>query len=78
MFIADARNNRIMKWTLNYAAGGTCIIGCTGVAGNGSTQLDNPRDLKFDASGNLYVSDQKNHRVQKFSIITNGNGSSGE
>lgn len=58
-----------MKWTNNYAAGGECIVGCSMVAGNGRMQLDSPRDLKFDVEGNLYVSDQGNHRVQKFAII---------
>ena len=73
MFIADTGNSRIMKWTMNYTAGGTCIVGCTGTSGSSQTQLRNPRDLKFDASGNLYVSDQGNHRVQKFAIINNPN-----
>ena len=34
----------------------------------GATQLKSPRDIKFDPSGNLYVSDQGNNRVQKFMI----------
>ncbi|CAF0861724.1 unnamed protein product [Rotaria sordida] len=67
-YIADSGNNRIVKWTSNYAAGGTCIAGCTGSAGNASNQLNTPRDLKFDASGNLYVSDRDNNRVQKFML----------
>ena len=66
--MADGGNSRIMKWTTNYTDGGVCVVGCTGVAGSGATQLRTPRDLKFDASGNLYVSDQGNHRIQKFMI----------
>lgn len=61
-------NHRIVRWTQDFAAGGTCIVGCTGTSGTGATQLNNPRDLKFDASGNLYVSDQGNNRIQKFLI----------
>lgn len=68
VYIADHRNHRIVRWTDNYAAGGTCIVGCTGVSGVAATQLFNPRDVKFDASGNIYVSDQGNNRVQKFLI----------
>lgn len=64
----DNNNNRIVQWTTNYTEGGTCIVGCTRVAGTGATQLNNPRDLKFDADGNLYVSDQGNNRVQKYMI----------
>jgi hypothetical protein len=63
--VADGGNSRIMKWTTNYTAGGVCVVGCTGVAGSGADQLHTPRDLKFDASGNLYVSDQANNRIQK-------------
>lgn len=68
IYIVDSGNNRIIRWTDNYAAGGTCIVGCTGSSGVAATQLKGPRDLKFDASGNLYVSDQGNNRVQKFMI----------
>ncbi len=71
LYIADYGNNRIVRWTTNYTAGGTCIIGCGGSAGVGATQLRSPRDLKFDASGNLYVSDQGNNRVQKYAIQIN-------
>lgn len=68
IYIADAGNNRIVRWTGNYTAGGTCIVGCSATTGSGAVQLKNPRDLKFDASGNLYVSDQGNNRVQKFML----------
>ena len=68
MYIADSGNARIVRWTSNYATGGTCIVGCTGTTGSGGVQLRSPRDLKFDRYGNIYVSDQGNHRVQKFDI----------
>lgn len=57
-----------MKWTQNYAAVGVCIAGCTGTTGVGLKQLSSPRDLGFDSSGNVYVSDQGNNRIQKFLI----------
>jgi hypothetical protein len=28
LYIVDAGNDRVVVWTSNYAAGGTCIIGC--------------------------------------------------
>lgn len=66
--MADTGNNRIVKWTTNYSTGGVCVVGCTGVAGTGPNQLNGVRDLKFDAQGNLYVTDQSNHRIQKYMI----------
>lgn len=38
------------------------------MTGTQPKRLYNPRDLKFDASGNLYVNDQGNNRIQKFMI----------
>ena len=68
VYIADSSNDRIIKWTTNYSAGGICVVGCSGTRGNAANQLRSPRDLKFDQYGNLYVSDQGNHRIQKFMI----------
>ncbi|CAF1474586.1 unnamed protein product [Rotaria magnacalcarata] len=33
--------------------GGICVVSCTGTVGVAANQLDAPRDLKFDAAGNL-------------------------
>ena len=35
--------------------------------GTGDGQFDAPENLTLDAAGNIYVSDQDNHRIQKFS-----------
>ncbi|CAF4615340.1 unnamed protein product [Rotaria socialis] len=68
IYIADSVNNRIMKWTTNYTIGGVCVVGCTTIAGSSPTHLNSPRDIRFDPSGNIYVSDQGNNRIQKFMI----------
>jgi hypothetical protein len=39
--------------------------------GSESDQFDWPNDLAFDNEGNLYVSDQNNHRIQMFAITDN-------
>lgn len=44
------------------------MVGCTGTRGSAANQMRSPRDLKFDRYGNLYVTDQGNHRIQKFMI----------
>ncbi|CAF3503492.1 unnamed protein product [Rotaria sp. Silwood1] len=61
-------NNGVVKWTTNYAAGGVCIMGCTGTTGTAANQMRGPRDLKFDRHGNIYVTDQSNQRIQKYMI----------
>src|SRR5207249_11464421 len=38
-----------------------------GIAGNGNTQFNFPTNIASDGVGNLYVVDQSNSRVQKFS-----------
>ncbi|CAF0931661.1 unnamed protein product [Didymodactylos carnosus] len=72
VFIADTFNHRIMRWSLNSttaSGGGVCVLGCASVAGNGTTELNQPSDIKFDSNGNLYVCDTGNNRIQKFNIL---------
>ncbi|CAF4212685.1 unnamed protein product, partial [Adineta steineri] len=68
IYVADGNNDRIVKWTTNYTAGGICVVGCTGSTGVANNQFNGVRDLKFDMQGNLYVTDQQNYRIQKFMI----------
>ena len=68
--MGDSGNGRVIKWTTNYATGGVCVVGCTGTLGVAANQFNNVRDLRFDKYGNLYVNDQLNHRIQKFTIQT--------
>jgi hypothetical protein len=44
---------------------GACQAGTTG-SGAGQFSSNNPKDLAFDSSGNLYAIDSGNNRVQKF------------
>lgn len=69
LYIVDSNNHRVVRWTRNYTAGGECIVGCTGSYGTQANRLYFPRDLKFDASGNLFVNDQRNNRIQKFMLV---------
>ncbi|CAF4402239.1 unnamed protein product, partial [Adineta steineri] len=48
-----------------------CIAGCTSKPGSTSTHLDYPYAAVFDNFGNIFVTDQDNHRIQKFLLITN-------
>ena len=63
LFIVDSGNNRI----IGSAPGGfRCLVGCSGTSGSASDQLNNPWSLSFDSYGNIFVTDQNNHRIQKF------------
>src|SRR5204862_317026 len=75
LYIADYGNQRVRK--VDAASG---II--TTVAGNGSpafagdggaatsASLNSPVSVALDASGNLYVADQGNHRIRKVAAAT--------
>jgi DNA-binding beta-propeller fold protein YncE len=43
---------------------------------DGDGQLSNPQGVAIDSSGNLYVADKNNHRIQKFGDTTTETGRS--
>ncbi len=67
IYIADSYNHRVIKFPAGSSSttSGTVVAGGNG-AGSGATQLNTPTDVAFDASGNMYVADFANHRIQKF------------
>jgi sugar lactone lactonase YvrE len=81
VWVADTQNHRIQKffangevvrvvgWGVNdgTAESQVCVTSCqAGIAGAGDGQFDSPAGIAADASGNIYVSDVGNHRIQKF------------
>lgn len=90
LYIADFYNNVVRKVSVANGIITTVVGAYPGTPGysgdNGPAtlaQLLNPQGIKFDAQGNLYISDSSNHRVRKVdagtSIITTvvGSGVSG-
>ncbi|CAF1309266.1 unnamed protein product [Adineta steineri] len=70
LFIVDNNNHRIVGSGVN---GFRCLVGCYGV-GSQSNQLRYPFSLSFDHSGNIFVTDQSNHRIQKFLLMKDSFG----
>jgi hypothetical protein len=70
LFIVDEWNNRIVGSSLN---GFRCLVGCYGL-GSQSNQLHHPFSLSFDRSGNMFVADQSNNRIQKFEYLESSFG----
>ena len=68
LFIVDSGNNRIVG---SGPYGFRCLVGCSGLNGSSSNQLSFPQFLRFDRDGNMLVTDQDNHRIQKFLLVDN-------
>lgn len=72
LFIADARNHRIVGSGPN---GFRCVINC--VTGSGSSPagvLYHPRSVHFDSGGNMIVTDSGITRILKFLLLTDSCG----
>jgi hypothetical protein len=71
LYISDAHNDRIIR---SGHGEWQCIIGCSGNRGPASNQLHDAYSLRFDTRGNLYIADEFNNRIQKFTLATNSCG----
>ena len=65
LFIVDTGNHRIVG---SQSGGFRCLFGCYGM-GSQSNQLYRPTSLSFDRSGNMFVVDVMNSRIQKFMYL---------
>ncbi|CAF1393827.1 unnamed protein product [Adineta steineri] len=70
LFIMDSSDDRIVGSDLN---GFRCLVGCYG-KGSQSNQLNYASDFTFDRSGNMFVADTINHRIQKFLLMKDSFG----
>jgi sugar lactone lactonase YvrE len=68
IYVADTDNHRIQLWKMNATQGIT--IAGNGTAGNLTTMLNTPQGVALNANETfLYVSEQDNHRVQRFNLL---------
>ncbi|CAF3906871.1 unnamed protein product, partial [Rotaria sp. Silwood1] len=67
LYIADVYDNRIQAWKVGDSTGTTVTGGSNAVAGNTSTDLNNPFSVYVDSNNNTYVADTYNHRIQFWS-----------
>jgi tripartite motif-containing protein 71 len=80
VYVTDTHNQRVQKfdssgtflfmWGWGVDDGSTAFQTCTsscqpGISGSGDGQFDSLAGVAVDASGNLYVADLYNHRIQK-------------
>jgi sugar lactone lactonase YvrE len=64
IYVLDAGNSRVQKWTANSLYVTTIAGSSAGIAGGFNDQYNIPSAMAFDPSGNLFVLDEKNLRVQ--------------
>jgi len=72
LWVTDYPNNRVEEFNSSgtfltgLGAGYNGVSGSVGSSGNGNGQFNEPQYIHFDSSGNIYVSELQNSRVQKF------------
>ena len=86
LYIADGWNHRIRKVDSSGNISTVAGTGTTSFSGDGAAataaQLNNPRGVAVDGSGNLYIADTNNSRIRKVdssgNISTVAGGASGD
>ena len=70
LFVLDRDNGRLLRSDKkNYQ----CIVGCSS-SGSALTQLNHPSSFTFDRKGNIFIVDQNNTQIRKFSLASNSCG----
>jgi len=71
LYLSETNANRIVVYDIASAPDNPQFLRVIGSEGSGPGQFNRPMGIDTDASGNLYVSDGGNNRIQKFN--SNGN-----
>lgn len=59
MYILDAGNSRIVRWTVGMNYGFTLV----------SSPMSTPYGFAFDYSNNIILADSSNHRIVSYSVM---------
>jgi len=80
VFVADSENHRIQVFRIGLeicpngkkpiVPGGVCFITKWGVQGQSDGEFHNPYGVAVDSSGNVFVADSGNNRIQMFRLST--------
>lgn len=65
VYVSDFYDKRILKFPKNDITKSIVYAGGNG-SGSAANQIDSPFEIKFDESGNLYVADGNNNRIQRW------------
>ena len=64
IYAADYENNRVQKWSMDARTAKTVAGQIGGASNSTAATLNFPTKVVVDPSGNIYVTDGNNHRVQ--------------
>ena len=65
LYVTDSGNNRIQEFS-PYTVTSAAYLSKFGSSGTGNGQFADPYGIAFDSSGNIWVVDQNNNRVEEF------------
>ena len=83
VYVLDKSNHRVVKWLPNASSGIVVAGSASGVSGSGLSSLNSPSNLYVDENEAVYVSDENNHRIVKWTkgstagVVVAGTGTSG-
>jgi hypothetical protein len=75
LYIADADNNKVRKVAVAsgkiFTIAGSTLVGDAGDGGQAiAAKLNKPSAVALDASNNIYIADEGNHRIKKVNATT--------
>ncbi len=81
IYLSDEVYHYVFKFDPNQQNHTEIVAGDVNGNGNGSHQLNEPKQIYVDRFGNIYIADSKNHRIQKWKqgakqgiTVAGGNG----